>query len=205
MSFDTYLGIEIQNQAFPAFEGIQKDSYRPISVMDSKTGKKFLIDRSGVPYESKSFKWICYSKTEYKILNDFILRRKGRLVPFWTPTYTNDFSILNNIQSGDTSFTISECYYSNLMFKLKNKKHIAFIKSDGTIYPRKINTSISNGTIETLSFSSSLGIVINKNSDLVSFLTLARLTDDLITINWITRNICECIFNYTELSNEVPE
>lgn len=205
MSFDLYLGYEILNQTSPSFEGVQKDNFRNISVMDSKTSKKILLDKSRVSYESRSFKWICFSKAEYKVLQEFILRRKGRLVPFWIPTYTNDLSLTSNIPSNATSFNIQPCLYSDHIFLLKNKKYICFINSLGDIYPRKIETAINNNEYETLSFSVSLGIEINKNRDMVSFLTLARLTDDLTTVNWITRNICECIFNYTELSNEVPE
>ena len=200
----TYNSFELLDQVSPAFEGVDKTVNRSLLVLDSTTGKRVIFDRSGLASEVKSFKWCFYTRADFKVLETFLNARKGRLVPFWVPTYTNDLALSANIGAADQALTIYKSYYTALLFAKPNKKHLAFITRSGTIYTRAITSAVENvnGT-ETLTFSGSLGVTITPK-EMISYLQLCRLADDEVRIQWLNKNAGECTFNCIEIPQDIP-
>jgi len=104
----------------------------------------------------------------------------------------------------DEQISIERCGYSEHLYPSNNgRRHLAFYPSWANPVYRKVTSAEDNGSIEVLGLSSSLGAIC-ETSKLVSFLILARLASDDVTIQYITDSIAKIVFRYVELPLEAP-
>lgn len=158
------------------------------SVLESKAGTFGVQWMSQAHPWSRLFEWTCYSRQDIQDARDFLSRRQGMYSPFWVPTWAGDFLLTANAGSGSSAFIATVSGRSAI------RGHVAVI-TPTAIYPR----AVSSYTGSTLTLTSSIPVALDINTTLISYMVLARLTNDECTLTFRAHNMAELMLNYTEL------
>lgn len=177
---------------------------RATVFLDQGIGKVFSIDNSDAPIAEHSFDWFMDTPALVQEFRDFVTARRGMAVPFWVPTWREDLTLAAPIGPAITTVTIQDIGYSESYFATLARRYIAIMFSDGTFYYRKILGAVDNGNgTETLTIDDVLGVDVPIDT-LISFLLFCRLSDDEVSITWVTSQVAEATLTFTELPPEVP-
>lgn len=152
------------------------------------------------------------SRSEISDFLGFLDRRKGRLVPFWIPSWDRDFApVLFN----STTFKFSECGYTSLvnagearrdLYVHLNAPSSALENKDFTVL--RISAPVNNldGTEQATIASAHAnggGFALNSiglsGISLVAYLKYARLEADTVELSWDTNEIVDVTLNIREL------
>ncbi len=177
--------------------------FNPLRRLDSGTGIFSISPRytfgssPEVSYakERITFNFLSKTKQELSEFFGFLDRRKGRLNPFYYPTWSNDFQITNSGNSAATTIIIKYCGYSTYFYPgAGNLQHrVMFQTPSGTNIFRQIATATDNGDgTETLTINSGLGISWDSTTfSLISILQFMRLDQDMIELQYETTSIAK--------------
>jgi hypothetical protein len=179
---------------------------RSMVTIDPKVGPIEVIDKGGSPVVHQDFPWWLDTHPTITAFRAFILRRFGRLVPFWIPTWDQDLILAQNVLSTDAAINVSFEFYSQFLFPSTARRFLALIPTDGSAnaYVEVVSsTSNGNGT-ETLTLSAAVGKAFTMGSTMISFLTLVRLASDRVAIKWDTVDHAEAVLALQEVPREMP-
>jgi len=136
---------------------------------------------------------------EYELIT-FFCEHQGRLKRFWLPYWKNQFVLLDNLSTGDTTIDVT-----NVNFNLIDRgyERLFFYLVDGSFISRQILFAIDNGTYETLYLQTALTQDIAM-ADVLFFgrLFLVRFDDDTMPHNFIADDTSEYGISFIELPNE---
>jgi hypothetical protein len=152
------------------------------------------------------------SQQELSDFLGFLDRRKGRLVPFWVPTWDRDFEpVLFN----STTFKFSECDYTSLVNAAEARRDVyvhlhapssALENKDFTVLRLSAPVDNGDGTEQaTIASAHANGGGSNLNGagvsaiSLVAYLKQARLEADTVELSWDTDSIVDASLNFREL------
>ena len=184
-----------------------KRSYkRSLVTIDPKIGPIEVIDKGGSAIVGQEFPWWLDGHPNITAFRAFMLRRFGRLNPFWIPTWDQDLVLFQDVLSTDSGIRIKSVFYTRFFFPTPARRFIAFIPQDGSgnVY-RKITAAHDNGDgTENLTLEASTGKNFGKSSTMISFLTLARLQSDSISIQWDHSDHAQSIVGLQEVPRELP-
>lgn len=199
----TYLGYDVLDAPPNTREDQNDGMSRSVAMLDPGIGKRWAEARDSDPSMQHPYLWTCLSHAEIAALKAWLLRRKGRAVPFWAPTWRRDLILHADVGSTDTGIVIESMSYTELLFPAHARRHLAFWTSSRTLVYRSVISSVNNGATETLTLNTSLGVSFPKEG-LISFLVLARLAADEVEIGYHTDSIAEASIPYIETPQEAP-
>lgn len=183
---------------------------RSLQKLDPGPGRLTVIDRSGLPtLDAKGIPFLLASRAEITDFLTFVRRRKGRLVPFWNPTWQSDLSLAALATAGSTAISIVNTNYSRFQFQAVARRDIAiiFLDHSGILYHRvTAAVEINNGT-ETLALETGhpLARTLNPGAVMISFLPCSRLaTDDTPLFKWHTTTVVEATLQAQSLPGDTP-
>jgi hypothetical protein len=143
------------------------------------------------------------SRTTIRSLETWFRSVKGRYVSFYIPTYVADMPLTADIGAADTTFTITDIGYTDLLYPYPARKRLAFIAATGSITERAVTGSVDNGDgTETITIASSLGSDFDRETGLVAFSLLVRLASDELVITRSSATLAECVLDCIELPEE---
>jgi hypothetical protein len=207
ISLTQYKGFDVLEVAPNWAQAPLKRSYkRSLVTIDPKIGPIEVIDKGGTAIVGQEFPWWIDGHSNITAFRAFILRRFGRLNPFWIPTWDQDLVLFTDVGSGDSGIRIDSEFYSRFFFPNPSRRFIAFIPIDGSgnVY-RKITAASDNGDgTENLVLDSATGKNFAASSTMISFLTLARLGSDLAAIKWDSTEHAESLLSLVEVPRELP-
>ena len=185
---------------------LRRSYKRSMVTIDPKVGPIGVVDKGGTALVGQEFPWWLDTHPNVTAFRAFILRRFGQLNPFWIPTWDQDLVLFQDVASADTGIRIKSEFYSRFFFPSPARRFIAFIPMDGSgnVYG-KITGAIDNGDgTENLTLEAAPGKNFPKSSTMISFLTLARLASDAVSIKWDSSEHAESILELTEVPRELP-
>lgn len=189
---DEYDDIEVYPRRTNWGAPVQVEFSPLFDVLDSGgIGNFRLRQRQGWPNTSKTHAWLTGSKAEATEVRDFFARRRGRFVPVWVPTGTNDFVVLEDILSGDTSLNVRENGYGRLVGQHPARRHVAIQVKDGpTIVRRITGYAIQPDGSANLTLDAAVGVSIPlAGLYRVSYAGLYRMASDAVTFSWQTTGV----------------
>lgn len=137
------------------------------------------------------------SRASVTALVNWFHAHRGRLKPFWMPTFQQDFEVLAGL--GTASLTVRARGYATWMSDA-SRKHLAFCEPDGTITNIVVSGAFDNGDgTETVDLSGTAPA----GASLVSFMLYGRLASDTLRIEWDNNEIAQCSFGFQELPAEL--
>jgi len=200
-----YLGIDVL-EVSPNWTSSPKTTIaRSMIVLDATTGDVTVETKSASPIASTPFDWFLADRNAIATLRAFFDRRKGRLVPFFVPSWHQDLILASDVLATDSSIRIQAGNYSRILFPFNSRRDLAFLAVTGARAYARVTAAIDNGDgTETLSFGAPIGTAFAKSRTQVSFLELVRLASDDLSILWSSSTFGSASLALVEVPREVP-
>jgi len=199
-----YLGLDVLAAESNTREPIQDAMPRLLSCFDPEIGKPNIVARDRAPKMTRTYLWTCRDRAEIQALRDWLGIRRGRAVPFWTPTWRRDLRLVLPVAAADDGITIENHGYGAMQFgNTSARHHICLVSNFGALTIRRVTACSSQGAQERLTLDSQVGAAFPASS-LVCFLLYCRLDTDAPQIVYHTDSIAECSLPYVEIPEECP-
>ena len=156
------------------------------AIVDGEIGQFWQFTHWINPLINKNFRVIMRNRQEYIDYKKWFYRRRGRLNPFWLPSFQNNF---NFISRSSSSITVKNDNY------LSDRKNIA-IKANGVWTAHSVTSTSVSGE----------NIVMNltpqppTNIERVSYLGLYRLNSDAVEFYFKGADIVEATVPIVEIT-----
>lgn len=143
--------------------------------------------------------WLATTRSEVDALKKFIYRRRGRLLPVWVPTMTQEVLVAVDAIATATVLTTGTFNYAPFYAGDIARRSVG-IYVNGVLYPYDVSSWIG----VTLTLASGLTVATPKGSN-ISLLKLCRLTDDFVDVIYLPgQTAAQVQFSFTEVASEVP-
>src|ERR1700736_2407274 len=176
--------------------------------LDPGPGALIVIDRSGVAtLEAKAVPFMLRSRAEIANFLTFLTNRKGRLKPFWFPTWQADLFLSASASAGSSGISIINTGYTRFQFPRAARRDLAIIFLDGSaiLYNRVVTSTEVGGGTETLGLDHGLESNIGPSTVLISFLPCSRLAvDETPEFRWETTCVVEATLQIQSLPGDTP-
>lgn len=188
-------------------ETVSVTSAHDVVTVDFDRGaiSRFLPVSFGVETKQASYVGRDFPETEH-ILKLF-LRSRGRLKPFWVPSWEFDIRPREVVPANLASIQVDGRDFHQA-FAGSTVHKAVFVKfADGDVrYRRVISVSETTATdgspSSTLTLSSAFGRAINPSADMVGWLYLARFASDELTLEWLRRAVATTQISYMTVEVE---
>lgn len=156
------------------------------AIVDGEIGQFWQFTHWINPLINKNFRVIMRNRQEYIDYKKWFYRRRGRLNPFWLPSYQNNFNLISRSAS---SITVKNDNY------VSDRKNIA-IKANGAWTAHSVTSTSVSGS----------NIVMNltpqppTNIERVSYLGLYRLNSDAVEFYFKGADIFEATVPIVEIT-----
>lgn len=201
----SYLGFDVLAVRSNLREAIAESFGRRGSLIESPVGARDFDDHAGLPLPERSFLWTCVDRVACVQLRTFLDARKGRLVPFWTPTYCRDLQLVADAAAGVTLTIRRAGYYDYLFSTGPARQYVAIFPGGGEPLLRKVTAATPlSSTTEQITLDATTGMTLLAARTSIAFLVLCRLADDFTEIEWHSISTCDAQLRFVELPREVP-
>ena len=156
------------------------------AIVDGEIGQFWQFSHWINPLINKNFRVIMRNRQEYIDYKKWFYRRRGRLNPFWMPSYQNNFNFISRSAS---SITVKNDNYLN------DRKNIA-IKANGVWTAHSVTSTSISGENIVMNLTPQPPINIER----VSYLGLYRLNSDAVEFYFKGADIVEATVPIVELS-----
>lgn len=156
------------------------------SIVDGEIGQFWQFTHWINPLINKNFRVIMRNRQEYIDYKKWFYRRRGRLNPFWLPSYQNNFNLVSR---GSYGITVKNDNY------LSDRKNIA-IKANGVWTAHSVTSTSVSGENIVMNLTPQPPINIER----VSYLGLYRLNSDAVEFYFKGADIVEATVPIVELS-----
>jgi hypothetical protein len=161
---------------------------RDVEIIDYNKGVWKGLDKAGAPTVARPFSWLLKTRQEVMDFLAFLEVHKGKQIPFWVPSWSQDIELMQTISSSDVSILLKNINYTRMINLHPNRKDLIFFPAiiGGTpTIKRIIACSELVGTNEMMTLDSVFGVE-KKVTDFsgISFLTLCRFDQDEFVITW---------------------
>jgi hypothetical protein len=156
------------------------------AIVDGEIGQFWQFSHWINPLINKNFRVIMRNRQEYIDYKKWFYRRRGRLNPFWMPSYQNNFNFISRSAS---SITVKNDNYLN------DRKNIA-IKANGVWTAHSVTSTSISGENIVMNLTPQPPINIER----VSYLGLYRLNSDAVEFYFKGADIVEATVTIVELS-----
>lgn len=156
------------------------------AIVDGEIGQFWQFTHWINPLINKNFRVIMRNRQDYIDYKKWFYRRRGRLNPFWLPSYQNNFNFVSRSAS---SITVKNDNY------LSDRKNIA-IKANGVWTAHSVTSSSISGENIVMNLTPQPPVNIER----VSYLGLYRLNSDAVEFYFKGADIVEATVPIVELS-----
>jgi hypothetical protein len=201
----TYKGFDVLDQSpHNAREEIAESFSRLGTLSPNPTGRRTFDDHAELSFPMRSFQWTAGDRASCDALRAFLVARKGRLVPFWTPTFAWDMVLNQDAAADESVLHIERSGYVEFLWAFASRRDIAIVVPGQPFLLRRIITVETVGNENLLHLDALLGVDAGAAMTRVSFLVLCRLADDMSELHWSSSDVCEAVLRFIELPKEVP-
>lgn len=156
------------------------------AIADGEIGQFWQFTHWINPLINKNFRVIMRNRQEYIDYKKWFYRRRGRLNPFWVPSYQNNFNFISRSAS---SITVKNDNY------LSDRKNIA-IKANGVWTAHSVTSTSVSGENIVMNLTPQPPINIER----VSYLGLYRLNSDAVEFYFKGADIVEATVPIVEIT-----
>lgn len=172
------------------------DSYQhKISAVDFQTGAVEIF----APWDNirvgRTVEFLFEGKQAIWEFREWLHRRAGKLVPFYYPTFENNFKLVTTGTIGNAFEAVDYGYD----FGISGRDHIVFRLADGTWEPRTIINAVVVGDNVQITLDTALNEPVANIID-VGFFGLKRLGTDKITMTWLPNNVLSVTLTILEIA-----
>ena len=167
---------------------LEERNVRNIEIFESETKARFTVANSDVPYIVRTHAWFLKGKAKIHQYRGWLYSRRGRVVPFWAPSWKNDMSLAKRIEAGSLVLEINNIGYRNFYGSRVGRQDIIIFLRNGQLLTRRITNAATGSeglNSEILSVDTEFSSVIEPSAvQMICFLGLHRLDADEVELDW---------------------
>lgn len=183
----TYRGSPVLMIAPNWVSPLEDRNIRNIDVFESALKARFTVLNNDVPNIVRTHAWFLNSKLRIHQFRGWLYSRRGRVVPFWAPSWKNDLTLATKVEVGAVSLEVRSVGYRNFYNSRSGREDLIMFLRDGTKLMRRITSAAVGATpaTEILLLDQEISRVINpEDVEMISFLGQHRLDADEIELDW---------------------
>ena len=198
-------GYELYMEEPNRVDDLDEHLVRTMKRINNQYGKRYDDLLSLHPRTTRQYSWLLDGRQAIADFKNWLAIRKGKLVPFWVPSWRKDIRILSNIKGSVEVLVAGQhaaWYRANLA-----RARIVIYKQDYSYIIRNIIAARLQYPNTILTLSSALDFnrnIVESDVRMVSFLQLCRLDTDAVEIHWHTMHLAEVKAVLIEIPVEVP-
>lgn len=189
----TYLSYELLDVSPARLFDAAETTENFAEVLESKAGS-FQVSwlSENHPWERK-FNWFCSNRQDIQDVRNFLYRRQGKYSPFWVPTWTADFLLLQSAAINSDALIVHDSGMNEI------RDYVAVI-TPVNVYPRNVLSYTDNldGT-RTLTLDAVIPVALALETTLISYLSFGRLSADEMILDFVAMDACEVELDFVEL------
>ncbi len=201
----TYRGLPVVED-FPDWSrDVTNDYLRKLQVLDFRIGAFEYEDQASMPFQIHSHNWTLDGKDEIDAFREFLYARAGKHKAVWLPTFTPDIELAVAYQSTDSYMDVEHGKIAQHLWGHVNRKDIMIELVDGTVFYRRItDVDVIDDDTERLTISSALGqnVAVDEIRR-ISWMSIARLDSDQVTLLWRHDDWVECSQNWRTVRDDI--
>jgi len=161
---------------------------RKLSILDTVTGTRRVVDEAGQPSGSQSMRWTFTSRAEIDAWRKRLHALRGRHGAAWVPTWTQDLEVVTAVGNADLAIEVRAMGYVQYLKQDAGRRDIRIELVNGTVLYRRITGStLLSPTVERLNIEAALGVTVQPaDVAMVSFMALSRQESDAAELAWWT-------------------
>lgn len=158
--------------------------------------------------ESRQAVYVGRNFADAEVIRKLFFRCRGRLKPFWAPTWEFDIPIVAVAPPGSAALSVAGWDFFDAFGSSSTVHKALFVMwSDGAVDYRRIaamaaTTDSGGGRVTTITLASPFSRAVTPGADMVGWLYLNRFAGDDLTIEWITRTVAQTQIQYTSVEVE---
>ena len=205
--------IDYGTSAFPTFKGREVFNEKPnwtnppsveiVSEYDVTDFKRGVIRTySPIDFISRvtQFTFLGRSTAKMNRLVDFFQRQLGRCGEFWCPSWTSDLRLVQPISNGTNYIVVAGRKVADYYGGSTVEKAVAIQRSNSAWLYRYITGISTDGTNSTITFDSSFTFDVDLEAIAgLYWLNVCRFATDTMTVQWITDEVAQTVFQITTL------
>lgn len=166
---------------------LTEQNVRNLDVFETDLKARFTVLNNDVPYVVRAHAWFLKGKGKIDQFRRWLYSRRGRVVPFWSPSWKADLRLVTRIEQGAVTIEVANIGYRNFYATPTGRQDIVIFLRNGQTLLRRI-TGASQGVTsatEVLALDQEISQVIEPNAvQMISFLGLNRLDADEVELDW---------------------
>lgn len=164
-------------------EDITHSFDRIVFWTDNETGIPFVMDAGNQETQDWSLPWLLKGKQQKFSFLQMLYAMAGQTQPFYAPNWTEDFTLVEDINPTDGYLAVEQTgysYYADLLQEVRRGLYIE--KRDGTIITGRIVSSRAEEGIEYLYLDQTIGAIAKEDVRVICFMPYCRLGSDSVEI-----------------------
>lgn len=164
-------------------EDITHSFDRVVYWTDNETGIPFVMDAGNQETQDWSLPWLLKGKQQKFTFLQMLYAMAGQTQPFYAPNWTEDFTIVKDINPADGYIAVEQTgysYYAALIQEIRRWLYIE--KRDGTIITSRIVSTRAENGIEYLYLDQTIGAIAKEDIRVICFMPYCRLGSDSVEI-----------------------
>ena len=194
----TYNGIDVESmRPLLLGAGTVNDTWeREMTVYDFGPGIRRELSTWDYTRKGRAYTRLLRSREMIWAIRQWLLRRRGKAVPFYQPTYQADLVLVD--LAGDVGDVII-CNGNTHPMMGVDRGNLAFFMLDGSVELRAVTgaEASEDGTM-TLALDSSIDLP-RTDVDHISYMGCKRLASDSVDITWQRTDLAELDYSITEI------
>lgn len=164
---------------------------RALDSVDSGTGPVTWFDHPGLPFRAQDHRPALHGRAEQAAWRSLLHHLRGRYANVWLPTWMSDLQLIAGIGSAAVTMTVGWVGYAALVFSDERARlmrcDVWIELHDGTVFMRRVIGAVDNGSSETLTLDSALGVAIAPGAvRRICWLHCMQQASDAIEIEHVT-------------------
>lgn len=205
-----YLGIPVLTEPPNRRDAMRGGILRSRTRLDTAGGLFTDDERTLGARERIEFTWSALDRSAAAALQAFLDTCKGRLTPFWMPTWRPDLTLAADYLDPGSTMDVIYVQAARLTAAVTSdyrRSHLVVIRPDGTpLQPFGWDAMTDNGDgTETLNLASGPGAdLLVADRYMLSWLQLMRLDTDEPLVTWFNFDLAEIRLQAVTLPRETP-
>lgn len=182
-------------RGFPVFEDkpdetndLTHSHERLLQQLDNSTGIPLQLDTAKAAFWLYQYSFLTAGRAQQHNMRGLFYALRGAQKAVWIPTHSSDLTIKAAISAGSNILDIQWCGYARFAFGQMGRIDIRIQLRSGTVLYRRIISAVElNSSTERLGVDSNfIAPILATDVVMISYICLARLSNDSVTIQHVT-------------------
>jgi len=189
----SYQGHDVLLEAPNRVAPVAANFERLAEVVDGRTGLWAVDDPAEQSFQADSFVFLARDRAAVQWWREWLYHRRGRVVPFWMPSWQADLEMVGEIGAGSSQLPVRPVSYALFYQGRPGRDHVAIQTTAGDWILR----GVSDGTVvgpelEYLLLDAPVGVSLGPGTvRRICWLRLVRLNGDAQQFEWRTAGVAQ--------------